>query len=123
MATQYWNAHVNTKFYGQDGSYNDNTEKVEFKSGRTIRYLRNSVPKKTHALQLRVKDTGFPKVDGKTEFGWFLYWYEVTIKSGTLPFYLTDIVTGSGTKEYKLTDTPSWRGQRYKEISINIEEV
>ena len=91
MATQYWNTHVNTKFYGQDGSYNDNTEKVEFKSGRTIRYLRNSVPKKTHALQLRVKDKGFPKVGGKTEFEWFLYWYEVTIKSGTLPFYLTDI--------------------------------
>ena len=113
MATQYWNTHVNTKFYGQDGSYNDNTEKVEFKS----------VPKKTHALQLRVKDKGFPKVGGKTEFEWFLYWYEVTIKSGTLPFYLTDIVTGSGTKEYKLTDTPNWHGQRYKEISLNIEEV
>lgn len=123
MATQYWNTHVNTKFYGQDGSYNDNTEKVEFKSGRTIRYLRNSVPKKTHALQLRVKDTGLSKVDGKTEFEWFLNWYEVTIKSGTLPFYLTDIVTGRGTKAYKLTETPSWRGQRYKEISINIEEL
>lgn len=123
MATQYWNAHVNTKFYGQDGSYNDNTEKVEFKSGRTISYLKNSVPKKTHALQLRVKDKGFPKVDGKTEFEWFLYWYENTIKSGTLPFYLTDLVTGSGTKAYKLTEKPNWRGQRYKEISINIEEL
>ena len=36
---------------------------------------------------------------------------------------MTDIVTGSGTKEYKLTDTPSWRGQRYKEISINIGSI
>lgn len=120
---QNWSEYVNTNFYGQDGSYNDNTEKVEFKSGRTVRYLRNSVPKKTHALQLRVKDTGFPKVDGRTEFEWFLHWYEVIIKSGTLPFYLPDVITGGDVKLYKLTETPSWRGLRYKEININIEEV
>ena len=121
MAT-HWNTHVNTKFYGQDGSYNDNTEKVEFKSGRTIRYLRNSVPKKTHALQLRVKDKGFPKVGGKTEFEWFLYWYENTAKSGTVPIYLTDIITGTGTKQY-LVHVEGWSGQRFKEINLQLEEV
>ncbi len=33
---QNWSTHVNTDFYGQDGGYKDNTEKGEFKSGRTI---------------------------------------------------------------------------------------
>lgn len=120
---QNWNSNVNTKFYGQDGGYNDNTEKVEFKSGRTVHYLRNSLPRKTHSLMLRCKDKGTAKISGKTEFEWFLYWYENTVKSGALTFYLTDVITGSGTKEYRFTETPSWNGQRYKEISLSIEEV
>lgn len=118
-----WDSHVNTKFYGQDGGYNDNTETVEFKSGRTIKYLKNTLPKKTHAVNLRCRDKGTAKTDGRTEFEWFLYWYEYTIKSGTIPFYLTDIITGNGTKQYMLKETPSWNGQKYKEISLTLEEV
>jgi hypothetical protein len=119
---QNWNSNVNTDFYGQDGSYNDNTEKVEFKSGRTINYLKNSRPKKTHSLNLRCQDKGTAKVDGKTEFEWFLYWYENTAKSGTVPIYLTDIITGNGTKQY-LIKVESWSGQRFKEINLQLEEV
>lgn len=118
-----WDSHVNTDFYGQDGSYNDNTEEVEFKSGRKVKYLKNSLPRKTHALNLRCADKGTPKLSGRTEFEWFLFWYENTVKSGTESFYLTDIVTGTGTKEYRLAETPSWNGQRYKEVSIKLEEV
>ena len=36
-----WSTYVNTDFYGQDGSYKENTEKIEFKSGREIEYLKN----------------------------------------------------------------------------------
>lgn len=122
MAEQ-WSAHVNTRFYGQDGGYSENTEKVEFKSGRTINYLKNSVPKKTHSLNLTVQDKGTPKIDGKTEFEHFLDWYENTIKSGTIPFYLTDIITGSGEKLYRIKEAPNWTGQKYKEVSIELEEV
>jgi hypothetical protein len=118
-----WDSHVNTKFYGQDSSYNENTEKVEFKSGRTIRYLKNTLPKKKHIVNIQCKDKGTAKTDGKTEFEWFLYWYENTIKSGTKSFYLTDIVTGNETKEYIITEVPSWTGQKYKEISLTLEEV
>lgn len=118
---QEWNSHVNTKLYGQDGGYNDNREKVEFKSGRTIFYKKNSAPKKTHALNLSLNDSAI--VDGKTEFQWFIYWYEYTIESGTLSFNLTDIVAHSGTKEYLLTETPKWSGQRTKEINLTLEEV
>lgn len=117
-----WSVYVNTDFYGQDGSYKDNTEKVEFKSGREISYLRNSVPKKTHALNLTLKDKGMPKIAGKTEFEHFLYWYENTAKSGTIPCNLTDIITGSGTKQY-LIKVESWTGQRNKEVSLTLEEV
>lgn len=117
-----WSAYVNTRFYGQDGSYKDNTEKVEFKSGRTIEYLKNSVPKKTHALNLSLKDKGTPRTDGKTEFEHFLEWYENTAMSGTVPCSLTDIITGSGTKLYRVK-VEGWTGQRNKEVSLTLEEV
>lgn len=117
-----WSAYCNTDFYGQDGGYKDNTEKVEFKSGRTIEYLKNSAAKKTHALNLTLKDKGTPKTNGKTEFEHFLYWYENTAKSGTIPCYLTDIITGSGTKQY-LIKVEGWIGQRNKEVSLTLEEV
>ncbi len=117
-----WSEYVNANLYGQDGSYNDNTEKVEFKSGRKIEYLRNSVPKKTHALNLSCKDKGTPKINGKTEFEHFLYWYENTVKSGTIPFYLTDVITGSGRKLYTIK-VDGWTGQKNKEISLTLEEV
>ena len=117
-----WSSNVNTHFYGQDGKYKDNTEKVEFKSGRTIEYLKNSIPKKTHALNLSLKDKGTPKTGGKTEFEWFLDWYENIAKSGTIPCNLTDIITGSGTKQYLIT-VEGWKGQKIKEISLTLEEV
>lgn len=117
-----WSSNVNTNFYGQDGKYKDNTEKVEFKSGRTIEYLKNSKPKKTHALKLTLKDKGTPKTGGKTEFEWFLYWYENTAKSGTIPCNLTDIITGSSTKQYRIK-VEGWTGQRNKEVSLMLEEV
>lgn len=120
---QNWNQYVNTQFYGQDGGYKDNTENVEFKSGRVIKYLKNSSPKKKHALNFVCKDKGTQKIGGRTEFEWFLYWYENTIKSGTEPFYLTDIITGRGTKEYMMTETPSWSGQQFKTVNITLEEV
>ena len=117
-----WSAYCNTDFYGQDGGYKENTEKVEFKSGRTIEYLKNSAAKKTHALNISLKDKGTPKTDGKTEFEHFLYWYENTAKSGTIPCNLTDIITGSGTKQY-LIKVEGWTGQRNKEVSLELEEV
>lgn len=124
MDIQQWDSHVNTGFYGQDGGFLENKETIEFKSGRKIDYLKNSLPVKTHTLLLTVKDKGTPLIEDKTEFEWFLYWYEHTIKSGTLPFYLTDIISGKGQKVYKLASTPSWdAGQMYKELSITLEEA
>ena len=117
-----WNMHVNANFYGQDGSYKDNTEKVEFKSGREIEYLKNSLPRKTHSVNLSLNDTGTEKINGKTEFQHFLSWYENTAKSGTIPCNLKDIITGSGTKQYKVKVT-GWSGQKHKEVSLELTEI
>ena len=121
MQTEYWNEHVNTRFYGADNSYEANREQVSFKSGRTIFYLKNSKPKRSHAVNLMVEDK--TKVDGKTEFEWFLYWYENTVKSGTVAFYLKDFESHEGYKAYYLGGEPSWKGQQYKELSLQINEV
>lgn len=125
---QSWNLHVNMNFYGLDGSYTENTEEVSFKSGRTIQYLKNSTPKKQYSLNLWLNDTkaitDSTLGQSKTEFGWFLYWYENTVKSGTETFYLENIVTRDDTfNEYRLIDIPSWNGQANKEVTITIEEA
>ena len=118
---QAWNTYVNTDAYGQDGGFKDNREQVDFKSGRTVYYLKNSKAPKTHAVQISMDDS--TAVDGKTEFEWFLYWWENTIKSGTLSFLFPDVITHSGTKEYHMTESPAWKGQKKKEISFKLEEV
>ena len=117
-----WSEYVNADFYGCDGSYKENTEKIEFKSGREIEYLKNSLPRKTHAVNLMLKDTGTTKINNKTEFQHFLAWYENIAKSGTVPCNLKDIITGSGRKQYKVKVT-GWKGQRYKEVSLELTEI
>jgi hypothetical protein len=118
---QAWNSHVNTKFYGADSTYNDNVERITYQSGRTVEYLKNSTPVKTHTLMLRADDS--VQAGGRTEFQWFLYWYENVILSGSLSFYLPDVVTHTGTREYKLASPPSWKGQKTKEVSLKLEEA
>lgn len=114
-----WNINVNTKFYGLDGGYKENTENVEFKSGRTITYLKNSKAFKTYGLTLWVDDT--KEINGKTEFEWFLYWFENTIVQGTKSFTVTDnkVLQNS---VLRFTEVPTWSGQAHKEISIALEE-
>lgn len=116
-----WSEYVNSDFYGQDGGYQDNVEEVKFKGGRKIGYLRNSTPRKSHELNLRLADKGTERRDGKTEFEHFIDWFENTVKSGTVPFLLDDIITGNGKKAYRIK-VGGWTGQRYKEVSVTLEE-
>ena len=118
-----WDSHVNTRFYGQDGTYVENFEEVEYKSGRRVYYLKNSLPAKSIACSLMLSDKRSERVDGKTEFEWFLFWYERVCKSGTETFLLTDLITQDGEREYRLTDVPTWEGQAYKEVSLTLEEA
>lgn len=118
---EIWCNKVNQNFYGLDSSYTENTKSISFSSGRKITYLKNTTPKKKYALLLSVDD--LKKIEGKTEFEWFLDWYENTILSGTEEFLLNDVITHKGLKSYVLSSIPTWKGQAIKQISLTIEEV
>lgn len=121
MSAVNWDTHVNTKFYSLSGGYEDNREEVEYASGRKTYHLKNSEPKRTYSISLSLDDRR--AVDGKTEFQWFLFWYSVTARSGTMPFYLTDLSSHEGDTLYRLADAPSWEGQGVKKISLSLAEV
>ena len=114
-----WNPYVNKKFYSHNGQYEENFEKVSFKSGREVFYKKNTLPRKEHSVKLWCDDKTL--INGKTEFEWFLDWYENELESGTETVIL-DCFEGYQ-KEYRLDAAPSWRGQAKKEISLHFKEV
>ncbi len=118
MAT--WPSNVNNKFYGLDATPEENREQVKYKSGRTIYYKKNSAQKVTHAVLLRVNDS-IKDLNNKTEFIRLIEWYEATAGSGTVPVTLTDLETKTGTKDYFVT-IGGWSGQRFKELTLTLEE-
>lgn len=117
---QNWSTYCNKRAYGQNGSFVDNAERVEMKSGRVVTYRKNSVTKKEHALNFTFDDSA--KVDGYTEFEHFLQWYDETLRSGTEAFYFPDVITHGTAKLYKIKDSPSWTGQKHKEVSLTFVE-
>lgn len=118
MAT--WPDNVNNRFYGLDGAAEDNRTEIKYKSGRKIYHKINTSIKKTHAVKLRVDDS--IKTNGATEFTRFLNWYENENGSGTVPITLTDIENKTGVTDYYVY-MRNWNGQKYKEISLTLEEV
>ena len=118
MAT--WPSNVNDNFYGLDGSPIENREATKYKSGRVIYRKKNTLQKITHSVLLRLNDSEKDS-NGKTEFTRFLDWSENTAGSGSVPITLTDIEAKTGTKDYYVT-VGNWSGQRYKEISLTLEE-
>lgn len=110
-----WPGNVNTDFYGLTTTVKDNLETVEFESGAKRTYLKNSVAKKTYTFSLTLWTN--------EEEQNFWSWYNDTILSGSLTFALTDLLTGSGTTEYRLTSQPSVSGQYPKELTLTVEEA
>ncbi len=122
MEVKEWANNVNSRLYGAEGSFLENTTKIEFKSGRTLSYLKNAKSAKSFTVNLYVDDA-VKDSNKKTEFERFLFWWENTIKSGTIPFYLPNLITHTGKTAYKITDVPAWTGQAKKEVSLKIEEA
>lgn len=116
-----WDSTVNNEFYGLDGSAEVNRVQIKYKSGRTIYYKKNSTQKLTHAVLLRVNDS-VKDGNNKTEFERLLAWYETTAGSGAVPITLTDIEAKTGTKDYYVI-IGGWNGQRYKEVTLTLEEA
>lgn len=110
-----WPKAVNTDFYGLTTSAKENVQTVEFESGAKRTYLKQSVAKKTFQFSLTLWTLEEEKA--------FWTWYDDTILSGSLTFGLTDLLTGSGTTEYRLTSQPSVSGQHPKSLSLTVEEA
>ncbi len=124
MVPANWPAGVNKKAYGQDSSYDENREEVEYKSGRRIYYRKNSIERQTHAVNLSMDDKK-PISGSKTEFRVFLAWFENDIKGGTVPFYFPDVTVRDGQTErlYYMKETPTWSGQGRKEVTFTLEDA
>lgn len=113
-----WSESVNTKTYGLDTGYGENTEVIEMKSGKKRVYLKNSSPKKTHAFMLKMSDRG-----ENSEYKHFLNWFETIAQSGTESFLFPDLITHTGLKEYQFSESPTATGQAEKEVTISVREV
>lgn len=113
-----WPIGVNKEAYGMDTSPGDNIERVEFESGKSRTYLKNSAPKKIHSFMLALEDSG----DG-SEYKLFVAWWDDVLLSGSLSFLFPNLITHGADKEYRPTGTYSATGQRLKEVSLSVEEM
>lgn len=113
-----WPLNVNTKAYGMDTGAKDNLEKISFESGKERTYLKNSGLKKQFSFNLSLNDSG-----ATSEYKLFWTWYEEVLLSGSKTFFLENLLTHSGYKEYKMIKVPSATGQSPKEVSISVEEI
>ena len=113
-----WPSGVNTDAYGMDTGGGDNVTYVEFESGKARSYLKNSAPKKVFSFVIAMEDIG-----GTSEYKTFLTWWDTVLLSGALSFNFPNLVTHSGMKEYRMTDTYSASGQKLKEVKFSVEEM
>jgi hypothetical protein len=113
-----WPSGVNTNAYGMDIGGGDNVTSVEFESGKARTYLKNSAPKRVFSFIIEMEDVG-----AASEYKVFLSWWNNTLLSGALSFYFPDLITHTGLKEYRMTDTYSAVGQKHKEVKLSAEEM
>ena len=103
MTVMEWNEHVNTDF-GFEGEYGYEPESVDvlrFESGKERRAPKNSwVPMEYPMLSLMLDDTEIAAHD-RTELELFRWWYEVTLRQGTLPFRIPRLGRKGETAIYK----------------------
>ena len=113
-----WHPDVNQKAYGMDTAPMENVERVEFESGKARTYLKNTAAKKTHSFMLKLEDDG-----ADSEYRKFVTWWEYTLLGGSLSFYFPNLITHDGYTEYRPIGTYSATGQKWKEVSITVEEM
>lgn len=124
MADISWPGSLNTKVYGMESGWVDNREKLEYKSGRSVYYLKNSTPRKRHPIMMKFDDSKPLPGSSLTEWKYFQNWFENTIKSGALPFLFPDLSNkGTGTRLYYMDEIGDGKGQREKKISFTLEEA
>lgn len=114
----FWPSGVNTDAYGMDNGGGNNVTFVEFESGKARSFLKNSAPKKVFSFVIEMEDVG-----ETSEYKTFIAWWDNTLLSGALSFYFPNLITHSGLKEYRMTDSYSSTGQKNKEVKFSVEEM
>lgn len=113
-----WPVGVNTDAYGMEMTPKENVERIEFDSGKARTYLKNTAQKNIFSFMLYLNDEG-----ESSEYKTFVAWWNNTLKSGALPFSFPNLMTHSGTAEYRATTSYNASGQKNKEVSITVEEM
>ncbi len=119
MSAVSWPDNVNMKAYNATETALDNTTALEFESGKKRVYQKNSRTRAAFSFCITCLNNN----TASCEYARFWDWYKNTLKGGANSFYFTDLLTKDGLTEYRMTSTPSASGQRYKEITIEVEEV
>lgn len=113
MTLVNWPSTVNTKFYAFNEQPKDNTVITENLSGRIVGKQVNTRNIMTYACSLHL--------ERKTELVAFWEWYNDTLGGLSGAF----LCSALGDKQYRFTSVPSPQdtNQKYRELSLNIEEV
>ena len=108
MTVMEWSEHVNMDFgfEGEHGYEPESADVLRFESGKERRTLKNSwVPMEYPMLSLALDNTDVI-AHGRTELGLFRWWYEVTLRYGTLPFRIPRLGRKGETAVYEFTADP-----------------
>jgi hypothetical protein len=118
MMAVSWPAGVNTDAYGMESTPIENVERVQFESGKARTYLKNSAQKLAFSFLVSMDDVG-----PSSEYKQFVEWWDTTLKSGALSFGFPDLITHTGTTEYRPIAVYSATGQKRKEVTLTVEEM
>ena len=106
-----WNPLVNQKFSldGEYGLSEDFTETIEFESGKKREHLKNTfIPYEFTSISLTLDDNKIVTTGvNNTEFKQFVFWHDITLRYGTLPFTVKKL-NGTGNAVYKFTGKPKY---------------
>lgn len=118
MIVYEWNESVNSNFYSGTNGFLENAVEQSFMSGRKIAWLSNERFQETKSLNLMLENT----VE-KPEYKTFKEWFKA-IGGTTNAFHCPALDEGEVQKKWRFSSYPTEdSGQKYKVLTINIEEV
>lgn len=104
------------RFYDMNTSSKENIEVLEYENGKPRTYLKDSTSRKTHSFSF--------DITSKEDEIAFWDWYDNVLLSRSEHLELTDVISGKGKKEYRVTAEPYIPDTEFpKECNLSIEEV
>jgi len=121
-----WNPLVNQDFAleGDYGLSEDFTETIEFESGKKREHLKNTfIPYEFTSISLMLDDNKIVTAGvNNTEFKQFVYWHDIILRYGTLPFVMKKL-NGEGDAVYKFMGKPKYdRAKGIVMVSFGLRE-